>query len=62
MIGNLKCLPDLFPRKVAEVGEVLKDLMMVIPQQPLDDYLIEEEANFVSVAECFAVDSVELVG
>ena len=42
--------------------EVLKDLMMVIPQQPLDDYLIEEEANFVSVAGCFAVDSVELVG
>ena len=35
---------------------------MVILQQPLDDYLIEEEANFVSVAECFAVDSVELVG
>ena len=44
------------------MGEVLKDLMMVILQKPLDDYLIEEEANFVSVAECFAVDSVELVG
>ena len=40
----------------------MKDWMMVILQQPLDDYLIEEEANFVSVAGCFAVDFVELVG
>ena len=35
---------------------------MVTLQQPLDDYLIEEEVNFVSVAGCFAVDFVELVG
>ena len=40
----------------------MKDWMMVILQQPLDDYLIEEEVNFVSVAGCFAVDFVELVG